>query len=378
MGKLVVKIDELLPRLQQVVAVVNSKNSMPILADVVFQVRKDNGLTMTTSDAETWLTVATPCVEFDEPMTFCVIAQDIFKVFSNLKGKVVEMVLDQETHTLKCSYSDGKGRFALPYEGAEEFPRPNMDMTGSKDMHINATNLACAIDKATFAIANDKIRPIMNGIHFDFFEYGMVAVATDGQKLGKHLDKTITSDETQIGFFTLPRKPCTLLASILNGCESDIHVVFNDKSVSFGNSEFKMHTRLLEGNYPKYERVIPTDNTIETTIDKVEFMDALRRVLPLGNQSSELVKLSFRMGEMTISAEDFSFSKSADETLACDYASQELSIGFNGGYLMEILQSIQTDMVKICLKDQTRAGLFKPTEDGENEEYVALLMPIFI
>ena len=107
-------------------------------------------------------------------------------------------------------------------------------------------------------------------------------------------------------------------------------------------------------------------------------MEALRRVLPMGNATSELVKLTFTMGNVTISAEDASFSKSADESIDCDFASQELAIGFNGGYMMEILQNIDTDNVKVCLKEPSRAGLFKPTDDDDTEEYISLLMPILV
>lgn len=379
MAKLKFNVDEVLPRLSQVVSVVNAKSPIPILGNVVFQTRQDYGLTVTTSDSETWLTIKTPCLEFDEPMTFCVLAQDIFKVLSNLKGKEVEMVLDPETHTVQGTYK--KGHFSLPYEGATEYPRPAMDMDDATQMELNAANMLRALDKASFAIANEKLRPIMNGVHFDFMPEYMVAVATDGQKLAKHIDKTVKTGETDESVargFTLPRKPVTLLIGLLNGCDTNVNLMFTDKCVSVGNGDFKLLTRLLEGKYPQYDRVIPTDNTVETIVNKNELTDALKRVLPMGNASSELVKMAFTMGNVTISAEDFNFSKSADESLDCDFASQELTIGFNGGYLSEVLQNIDGDNVKICLKEPSRAGLFKPTDVDETEEYVSLLMPIFV
>ena len=376
MRKLKLNVDELLPRLSQVVNVVNSKNSMAILGSVVFQTNA-NGLTVTASDSETWLTISVPNATFDEPMTFCVIASDIHRVLSNLKGKELEMTLDDESHTVECNY--GKGRFTLPFESADDFPRPSMDMSDATTKEINAVNLLQAIEKTSFAIANDKLRPIMNGIHFDFFAYGMVSVATDGQKLAKHTDKTIVivDDDTPMGF-TLPKKPSNIVLGLLNGCETMIDLTFNDKCAIFKNGDFVMMTRLLEGNYPHYDRVIPVDNTIETNVNKAEIIEALKRVLPLGNESSQLVRLSFAMGQVTIFAEDVNFSKSADESVECDYASQELSIGFNGGYLMEILQSIDGENVKICMKEPSRAGLFKPSDVDENSEYVSLLMPIFV
>ena len=370
-------VDGMLPCLAQVVNVVNSKNALPILGNVVFQTREDNGLTITTSDSETWLTIKTPCIEFDQSMTFCVIAADIFKVLSNLKGKEVEMVLDAETHMVQGTYA--KGRFSLPYEDATEYPRPSMELRDSVSLNIVAANFKRALDKTSFAIANEKLRPIMNGIHFDFMQDNMVAAATDGQKLAKYVDKTVRFDFGDSIFgFTLPKKPVTLLTNLLNGCDTEVGVTFTDKCVCVCNDDFKLLTRLLEGNYPPYNRVIPVDNSVETVVNKTELMEALRRVLPMGNATSELVKLTFTMGNVTISADDASFSKSADESIDCDFASQELAIGFNGGYMMEILQNIDTDNVKVCLKEPSRAGLFKPTDADDTEEYVSLLMPIFV
>lgn len=378
MAKLKFNVDEVLPRLSQAVSVVNAKNALPILGNVVFQTRENHGMTVTASDSETWLTIKTPHLEFDENMTFCVLATDIFKALGNLKGKEIEMVLDKETHTLKCSY--GKGRFVLPYEDAHDYPRPDMSMSDSKYININAANLLRSLVKTSFAIANEKLRPIMNGVHFDFTQHGMVTCATGGQKLAKYIDKTTKadiSDDVMVGF-TLPKKPVNILLGVLNGCDTEVCVEFTDKCVLVKNDDFTLSTRLLEGTYPHYDRVIPKDNNVEVVINKSDLIEALKRVLPMGNASSELVKLSFAMGNVTLSAEDVSFSKSADESVDCDYASQELSIGFNGGYLMEVLQNFDGDNVKVCLKESCRPGLFKPTEDDETEEYVSLVMPIFI
>lgn len=376
MAKLKINVDSVLGSLSQVVGVVNTKNPIPILGDIVFHT-STAGLTVTASDGETWLSIVVPCIEFDEPTKFCVIAADIYKVLSNLKGKDVEMVLDEETHTLKCTY--GNGHFELPYEKSDDYPRPSMDMSDAITKEINAANIQRAIEKTTFAVANDRLRPIMNGIHFDFFEYGMVAVATDTQKMAKFTDKTTKSDGLDaFKGFTLPKKPCTILQGILNGCDTNIDVTFNDKCAMFKNDVFAMRTRLLEGNYPNYELVMPKDNNIITTVNKSEFMEALRRVMPMGNATSSLVKLLFEMGKVTIFAEDAGYSKSADESVECDYATQAMSIGFNGNYLLETLQAIDGDDFKICLKEKVRPGVFTPINDDENEEYISLLMPIFI
>ena len=381
MAKLIFNVDDVLPRLAQVAGVVNAKSPLPILSNVVFiTTLGDNSeartLSLMASDSETWVTMAVPFVSFDEKTEFCVNAADIVKVLSNLKGRQVEMVLDHESHTIKCSY--GKGRFVLPFESTDDFPLPSMDMDGAFERYMNPANLQRALEKTSFAIANDKLRPIMNGVHFDLFNYGMVAVATDGQKLAKFTDKTITCELDEPVGFTLPKKPSGILYNLLNGQDTDVKLSFNDKCASCGNGVFKIQTRLLEGRYPDYNRVIPKDNTVETNVGKAEMLEALKRVMPMGNEKSELVKAAFTMGNVTLSTEDATFSKSADESVDCDFASQEIAIGFNATMLSEILQNIDSDTVKVCLKDPSRAGLFQPSDDDETEEYVTLLMPIFV
>lgn len=381
MAKLKFVVDDLLPQLSQVVSVVNSKNSLPILGDVLFVTRMADGgeecrLSLTASDGETWLTVYVPSADFDSDMMFCVAATDIYKALGNLKGKTVEMILDGSAHTVKCEY--GNGHFSLPFEDADDFPRPNMNADGMIEKSIDGERLLMAIEKAGFATANDELRPVMNGVHFDFLPTCMVTVATDGQKLAKYSDLTITCDEIEPKGFTLPKKPAHTMLSVLSNNQGDVNLRFNDKCVKFNHNAFCLITRLIEGRYPNYNSVIPKDNEIKTNIDKASFIAALKRVMPMGNATSELVCLAFTMGNVELSAEDFDFSKSAKENIECDFASQEITIGFKSSVLLSMLQNIDGDTVTIMLKEPSRAGVFKPATDAASYQYISLAMPMLI
>jgi DNA polymerase III, beta subunit len=383
MAKIKFNTDDVLPYLQQVAGVVNAKSSLPILSDILFTTQIDETTNerkfmLTASDGETWLSIYVEKHEFDENMRFCVNATDILKALANLKGSTIVMELDESTHTIKCSYENG--HFSMPYDETNEYPKPNMNMEGACVKSINDTKLLKAIEKAGFATANDELRPVMNGVHFDFLNTCMVAVASDGHKLAKYTDLTITSEEIQPSGFTLPKKPSHTLLTILSSYnyDMDIELKYNDKCVYFACDRFSLITRLIEGRYPNYDAVIPKDNTIETTLDKNAFISALKRVLPMGNASSELVELSFQMGQLTLKTEDIDFSKSAKEDVNCDYASQEMTIGFKGSALLGVLQNIDGDEVKVQLKDATRAGLFKPSKDSDTTTYLSLLMPMLV
>ena len=377
--KLVFEVDSILPRLAQCVSIVNTKNSLPILSDLFIETNDLQGdIVITASDSETWLSVKADVVEADKDIRVCIGASDFYKALSNLKGKTIEMVIDEITHVVTCSH--GKGHFSLPYDDANEFPKATpIDDDGETvtTKVIDGSRVLRSLEKAGFAVANDELRPIMNGVHFDFLGNMMVTVATDGHKLAKYSDMTIQGDMTPSGF-TLPKKPSTTLMNILSGYDGNIKVVFNDRAVVVNNKDFKMTTRLIEGRYPNYDSVIPKDNEIEVTVSKSDFVSALKRVLPMSNTSSELVSVKLSMGLLTLAAVDFDFSKSASEDIECDYSGAELAIGFKGSTMLSVAQNIDCEQIKIALKDPSRAGLFTPAKDGETTAYVSLLMPMLI
>jgi DNA polymerase-3 subunit beta len=206
----------------------------------------------------------------------------------------------------------------------------------------------------------------------------MVCATSDGHKLARYKDKSITrEDDGVIPNFTLPKKPANILINILSTLEGDIKLSFNDKAISINNKDFKLTARLLEFKYPNYDSVIPKDNPITITADKNSLLNALKRVLPMANDSSNLVELSFKQGNVTISATDIDFSKSAQEIVTCNSES-EINIGFKGSTLVEILKNINDDNIVIELSDPSRAGVFYSAFDLTRDEYLSLCMPMLI
>ena len=373
--------EDFLPSLAMVNTVVLAKNALPILSDVRIETKADgNGGTyaeLMTSDSETWLQMKAPLAEAEVGVVICIEAKGLLQALRNLGGKPVTMEIDDSKHLVKCDY--GNGHFSLPYEDAQDFPLPMAAPDGAKTKLMDAKKLLTAIEKAGFATANDELRPVMNGVHFDFLPTCMISVASDGHKLAKYADLTIACDEIEPSGFTMPKKPCSTLLNVLGSTVAgDIKVMFNDRCFTVNNTQFKMSARLIEGRYPNYDSVIPKDNDRIVTIAKNDFVAALKRVLPMGNANSELVALSFSMGMMTISAEDFDFSKSASENVGCDYAQEEFTIGFKGSTLLQLLQNIDTDNVKVMLKDPSRAGVLCEDKPNGVYEYTSLIMPMLI
>ena len=370
-----VQSKELSSRLKMAAKVINSKNSLPILGDFLVETKGDVIL-VTASDSEQWLSLKCHIVSCDCEMRFCVPSADFLKAIDNLNDVVVTLALDEQTHTITCNY--GNGKFSMPYEDANEYPLANMDTTDSKDFIIDGKKVLKAVELTGFATANDELRPVMNGIHFDFFADGMTCATSDGHKLARYKDKTIIrEDDGTVPNFTLPKKPSNILLTILSAIEGDVKLSFNDKAISVNNKDFKLSARLLEFKYPNYEAVIPKTSPTTVTADKNSLLNALKRVLPMANDSSYLVELDFSNGQVVVSAKDIDFSKSASETVTCD-CDKELKIGFKGSTLIEILRNINDDNVVIELDNPSRAGVFFSAFELTRDEYLSLCMPMLI
>ena len=242
---------------------------------------------------------------------------------------------------------------------------------------INSKRLLQAIEKVGFAIANDELRPVMNGVHFDFFKDAMVSVSSDGCKLAKYKDVSITHEAEETYSFTLPRKPSNIAMTMLSSMDMDVKLAFTDKCVVMSNENFKLTSRLIEGRFPKYESVIPKEYKFDAKVDKKTIISALKRVLPMGSQASELVSFKIGGNKMVIAAEDFDFSKSATETITCDYDERKdpITIGFKGSVLMQVLSNLDGDDVVMELTEPSRAAVIY---DNDKDKYLSLIMPMLV
>lgn len=378
--------DEILPALSMANSVIPPKPTIAILNDVCIETKDDgNGgvyALLTTSDSETWLQIKARLDSLTETgIKICVEGKALLQALRNLSGQQVSMEVCEGNHIVFCKYANG--HFKLPYEDTDMFPMPKeiVDDATTK-IRLDAKKVLVGIEKAGYATANDELRPVMNGVHIDFLSDGMVFVATDGLKLAKYKDLTITyekeSDESISGF-TLPKKPCNTLMNVLANIEDgDILVQFNSHSVIVNNTMFKMTSRLIEGRFPNYNSVIPQESEKVITLSKASFISALKRVSPMYNVNSELVVLKFENNGVTISAENIDFNKAAAETIPCDYTQETFEIGFKGSTLLQVLQSISGDSIKFLLNDPRRAGVIRESEDNQVYDYTSLVMPMLI
>jgi DNA polymerase-3 subunit beta len=373
--KFVVSSTELLGHLQAISRVISSKNTLPILDNFLFNLTK-NDLEITASDLESTLITKMKLENAVGDGSIAIPARillDTLKEFS-----VQPLAFDINMETLAVVISSENGRFSVVGQNGIDFPvLPSIKKEKRFAFTINADVMLSGINKTLFATADDELRPVMGGIFIEASADKITFVASDAHKLVRYQRMDAKADDNSS--FILPKKPASLLKNILPKEEGPVSVEFDDKNAFFILADYKVVCRLVEGNYPNYNSVIPRNNPRKITIDRVEFYNTLKRVSVFSNQASNLVKLQLTGNQVMVSAQDIDFSISAYERIKCQYEGEEMEIGFKSLFLLEILANLSSQDVMIELADPTRAGLFLPAvSDNESEDLLMLLMPMMI
>lgn len=373
--KFVVSSTDLLHHLSAISKVISSKSTMPILDNFLFQL-SENKLTVTASDLESTLITS---IELDNTEGEGTVAAPARLLTDTLKEFPEQPLTFQiNTDTLMIEIFSDNGKFSITGQNGEDFPeQPELDEETASTIQVNHEVLQKGIEKTLFATADDELRPVMNGIFIELTPEFMSFVASDAHKLVRYR-RTDTTSEVDSSFI-LPKKPSGLLKNLLPKEEFDVKLEFDEKNAFFTLSNYKLICRLVEGNYPSYNSVIPSNNTNRMIIDRLAFFNTVKRVSVFSNQASNLVKLGLNENQLVVSAQDIDFSISAVERLKCEYEGDEMEIGFKSTFLQEILSNLSTGDVKLELSDPTRAGLLLPAEaEDEEEDMLMLLMPMMI
>lgn len=360
-------------RLQTISRVQNSKNPLPILDCILFDLA-DGVLKMTASDSETTMITTVDVTDVEGEGKFAIGAKQLISSIKEISEQPITFNVDPNTFAIEINYQNG--RYNLIGQNGNEFPVPMGMGDSSRSISIDAGVMLNGISRSLFAAADDELRPAMNGVYFDMTPDSLTFVASDGRKLVRNRVFSVHADEPSA--FILPKKPALLLKAVLPKAEGDVMVRFDDRNAEVRLTDYVISCRLIEGRYPNYNSVIPVDNPFRVTADRMAFISALRRVSVFASQSTALIKVHVDQGTLTVSAQDLDFSTSAEEHIMCDYDGTPMSIGFNGPFLMDVLNSITSTDVVLELADPSRAGVITPAEQEENEDLIMLLMPMML
>ena len=354
--------------------VINSKNSLSILDSFLFSVDGET-LTVTASDNNNMMKCFIPLTNASGQGAFCVSNKLILNAVKELAEQPLTFEVDDNSNGIKIVYQNGS--YSIMGQSADEYPNMQQISDGYTETQISASALANNIQRTLFATANDELRMVMNGIYFDLKEDCLNLVASDGHKMVRNM--LFECKASVPASFILPKKPAGLLRSVLStDDETPVTIKFNNNNAEITFPDGLLSCRLIEGRYPNYASVIPTDNPNIVTVDRKALISALRRVVPFASESTQLIKLRLEMNSLQLNAEDIDFATSAYEDVICEYGGVPMSIGFKGSALTEILNNLSSDDVVIELADPSRAGVIRPSEQPENEDVLMLIMPMLL
>ena len=371
--KFTISSSKLFSQLQAVSRVINNKNSLPILDDVLFDL-VGNELKLTASDGETTIRTSIEVDGVEGSGKVASAAKLLLETLKEFSEQPLAFTIDENNFAV--SMVSQNGTYSFVGVNGNEYPEmPGAEM-GARELAIPANVLQSAIEKTIFATADDDLRPVMNGIFFDIAEDKVTMVATDAHRLVRYSNTGVKPGVA--ASFILPKKPASLLKNLLAKEENEVKVSFGAKNARFEFGSTIIVCRQIEGRFPNYNAVIPQSNQNIVTVDRQTIINACKRVAVFANNGTAQLRLTLTENSIKISAQDIDFSTSAEETITCDYNGTPMAIGFKAPFLIDLLGSITSADVLLKLADPARAGLLLPAENEENEDVLMLLMPMLL
>lgn len=369
--KFIVSSSYLLKQLQVLGGIINNNNTLPILDNFLFDL-DGNSLNVSASDLET--TVRSKLdVESSEKGSVCIPARLLLDTLKTFPEQPLTFTVE-DNNTVEISSNHGK--YALAYANGADFPSP-VELRDPSSTTVMGDVLSTAISKTIFASGNDDLRPVMSGVYFQLDSDSLTFVATDAHKLVKY-SRTDLNTENPASFI-MPKKPLNLLKSILAGSEDEVVIEYNDSNAKFLFGHTELICRLIDGKYPNYEAVIPSENPNKLTIDRNQFLTSVKRVSIFSNKTTHQIRLKIAGAELNISAEDLDYSNKAEERLTCDYQGDDMQIGFNSRFLTEMLSNLQSDEITLEMSLPNRAGILTPVDGlDKGEQVIMLVMPVML
>lgn len=372
--KFIVSSTALLRSLQKISGVLSTSSTLPILEDYLFELTEDK-IRITASDLETTITVELTPDKAENPGIVAIPAKmllDIMKTFPELP-----VTISVNMESLSVELFAGEGKYKLVGHRSDEFPQvPKLENT--ETLQLTASLLVNAFNKTLFATGNDELRPVMSGVLCELSKDSITFVATDAHKLVRYRRSDMKPGLE--GTFILPKKPLNHLKNIMPDDEKiKVSLEYSDTNAILTFEDITLICRLIDGKYPNYEAVIPTQNPFKLTADRKNLLNALRRVAIFGSKSTHQIRFKISGKELVLTAEDIDFASEAKERLTCSYEGDDIKIGFNSKFLQDMLNTLESEVVGIEMSAPNRAGILIPEKEADDpEDILMLIMPVML
>jgi DNA polymerase III subunit beta len=352
----------------KLLSIVPPKSTLPILSNILFELDKMK-LSLKVTDLDVSMT-STIDVESQKGGAIAVPAKVFYEIVRELPDFELEISTFENRMEIKC----GSGVYKMSGFPPDDFPKLP-DVHVGRQVKMDGKILARMIKKVLFAVSRDETRPALNGILWHTTEEGLNMVATDGHRLAKIIrsDLKLTGSGKDI---IVPPKVLDNLVKLMGDEPGELGIIINEGSIIFLLEGAVLTSRLLEGPYPNYEQVIPKENSKKVIIDKEILQAAVKRVAILSNSLTHQVKFSLKTDELELLATNFDFGGEAKENLKIVYGADNMEIGYNANYVIDILKQADGNEVVFELNTATTAAIIKSTQKEEDESYFFLVMPL--
>ncbi len=366
--KFIVTKQALLDGLQRIQNIINNRVTLPILSNVLLEV-SEKGLSLTATDLEVSIRTQIPVAVVDKPGTTTLPARRLLSIIRELPAEEISFETDARNIT---SIRSGPSFFKVFGLAKDEFPAfPSLEE--KRAFTMTQHDLKEGLRKTSYAISLDESRYVLNGVLFSFKEGGLTLVATDGRRLA------LTDSELgEIKYpsdhdcdFIIPTKAINELHRLLND-EKEVRLHVGENRVSFDLGTSVLATKLVDGKYPNYRQVIPSETTERVVLEREAFFQSVRRVALLSNDKSGSICLNFSENNLDITSNTPEVGE-AKESLAIAYKGKNLSISFNPDFLMDPLKNLNDDTIILELIDEMSPGVFKL---NSAQRFLYVLMPI--
>ena len=353
--------------LATVAASIPAKTTLPVLANILVETT-DKGIRLSGTDLD--IAITTEVVADVETMGAVTIpAKKLSEIARELSPSPVKIAaVGEQRITLDC----GRSHFKILGLPRDEFPGfPTVRFHES--WRVRSGDLQQLISHTSFAVSTEESRPILNGVLWELKPDSMRMIATNGHRLAK-MEIPIKSMGTPAADLIVPPKALEQIRRLFPADE-ELEIARGDNHLGFRSPFTSVFTRLIEGPYPNYDQVIPKDNDRIAVADKIALTSALRRMSVIASDQTHRIRLSFNSGMLRFSVQTPDLGEATDE-LSIRYTGDQLDIGFNASYLLEILRYIPTDEVKLTFKAPERAATLEPEGWNDAATYLCLVMPL--
>ncbi len=359
----------LLEALQTVSGVIPARSTTPILENVLFDLENDT-LKITGTDLEVSITTSVKTEKTESPGSIALPAKVVTEMIRSLPEITIHFEKEENN---RIKITTDQGMYLIAGLSKDNFPEPP-SFTHEHTVELKNEMIGRMFRNTIFAVSSEELRPALMGVFMQFMADEFRMVATDGHRLSKIVDKSFRFDESPVRMIVPPKAVQLALKNMDE--EGSTKLIMDENGLCFVFGKTTLYTRLVEGEYPDYERVIPRDNDKKMVVEKDLLFSSVKRVSLFSSALTHQIKLSLSSHKLIVCSEDVDVGGEGREELKVEYQDEDMEIGYNAQYLLDILRHVDSDEVIFHLNNPVKAALITPAKQRDDESFIMLIMPI--